>query len=521
MVDIITQLKLFTMFAGGSMVGGEILAYYLRHYVHQADKLTNGHLAKRKEIESILNDDGLILAKDIQIKRKFNYEGSVTFGATGAGKTTGFFIPNLLSNDINGSIIVTDPKGELFKLTSWYQKNVCGRKILRFSPLESEISEQYNLLAMCKDNCEVLELASNLLFNGSLSIELSTGKKTGGVEWVQMAEPLFASALLYAKTLESPFNTIEFAFQLLITLDTKQLDALFMSSKNYDIITQWKIFKMVGGADRTEGSIKISLSTNLKLFTDERINKVSSDTTFDFESFRKEPTILYIIYPENKANYISPFTAPFFSKMLDTFINMYSENSLPITIFADEFANIGMINNMSTNVSTIRSREISMNICLQSITQLYQVYGEHNAKAILNNLKSKMIYPSLSDERTLNYISTLAGEKQIEIANRSENKNSTSTSFSKTKVRMFSESDLRCLKDDEVLIITSNKPPILAKQNTYYINDDYKQNIKPPVKIKKKSINRIDVVDKILDMQIDSELQEEDDYDIKKDLFSR
>jgi type IV secretion system protein VirD4 len=210
-----------------------------------------------------------------------------------------------------------------------------------------------------------------------------------------MAEPLFASALLYAKTLESPFNTIEFAFQLLITLDTKQLDALFMSSKNYDIITQWKIFKMVGGADRTEGSIKISLSTNLKLFTDERINKVSSDTTFDFESFRKEPTILYITYPENKANYISPFTAPFFSKMLDTFINMYSENSLPITIFADEFANIGMINNMSTNVSTIRSREISMNICLQSITQLYQVYGEHNAKAILNNLKSNMIYPSV------------------------------------------------------------------------------------------------------------------------------
>jgi type IV secretion system protein VirD4 len=86
---------------------------------------------------------------------------------------------------------------------------------------------------------------------------------------------------------------------------------------------------------------------------------------------------------------------------------------------------------------------------------------------------------------------------------------------------MFSESDLRCLKDDEVLIITSNKPPILAKQNTYYINDDYKQNIKPPVKIKKKSINRIDVVDKILDMQVDSELQEEYDYDIKKDLFSR
>lgn len=518
-MDIMTQIKLFTMASGGAMVGGEILSYYLRNYVNKTDKLANGHLSERKEIESLLSTDGLLLAKDIQLKRKFNYEGSVTFGATGAGKTTGFFIPNLLSNDINGSIVVTDPKGELFELTSWYQKNICGRKVLRFSPLEPDISEQYNLLSSCKDNSEVLELASSLLFNGSLSIELATGKKAGGVEWVQMSEPLFASALLYCKTLEYPYNTIEFAFQLLITFNTKQLDSLFMSSKNFDCITQWKIFKMVGGADRTEGSIKISLSSNLKLFTDERINKVSSNTTFDFESFRKEPTILYICYPENKANYISPFTAPFFSKMLDTFINKYSIFSIPITIFADEFANVGMINNMSTNVSTIRSRQISMNICLQSITQLFQVYGEHNAKAILNNLKSKMVYPSLSDERTLNYISTLCGEKEIETLTRSENKNSNGKSFSKTKVKMFPESDLRCLNDDEILIILSNKYPILTNQNTYYINDNYTKNIKPPLKIDKKAINRIDVLDKILDIQIDCELQEEDDYDIKRELF--
>jgi len=84
---------------------------------------------------------------------------------------------------------------------------------------------------------------------------------------------------------------------------------------------------------------------------------------------------------------------------------------------------------------------------------------------------------------------------------------------------MFSESDLRCLDDDELLIVLSNKQPILTRQNTYYINEEYTQNIKPPIDIKRKSINKINVRDKILDLQVNSEIQQEDDYDIKKDLF--
>ncbi|WP_162266608.1 type IV secretory system conjugative DNA transfer family protein, partial [Clostridium botulinum] len=179
---------------------------------------------------NILGNTGLILSKDIQLKEQFDFEGSVTIAPTGSGKTSSFFFPNLLSNNIKGSIIVTDPKEELFKLTSKYQERICGRKVLKFSPLSPGTSEKYNLLTSCKDDSEIVELASTLLFNGALSIELSTGKKTGGVEWIQMAEPLLAAALLYAKNLEYPFNNIEFAFKLIINLDTEQLDSLFNSS---------------------------------------------------------------------------------------------------------------------------------------------------------------------------------------------------------------------------------------------------------------------------------------------------
>ncbi|WP_154400352.1 type IV secretory system conjugative DNA transfer family protein, partial [Parabacteroides distasonis] len=284
-------------------------------------------------------------------------------------------------------------------------------------------------------------------------------------------------------------------------------------------ITQWRIYKTVGKADRTEGSIKITFATNMQLFVDERINKACGSTTFNFEDFRKEPTILYICYPEHKANYISPFIAPFLSKMFNDLIECYNKKSLPITFLCDEAGNIGQITNLANKVSTVRSREISVNICLQGLTQLYQIYGKDNATTILNNLKTKLIFPSMSDEEALKYISTLCGEKEIETISRNENKSGTSTSYNKTKIRMFSESDLRCLNDDEFLLITSNKQPILSKQNTYFTNNEYTQNIKEPVKIERKPVKRYDLLDHIEDLKVDLAIEKEDNFDIRKDLF--
>lgn len=519
LVQEFNMIKAAIIVGGGALFGGEILSYYFRNNLNKPGKLATGHLIGGEDIEEITGNTGLILSKDIQLQEKYDFEGSMTIAPTGAGKTTSIFIPNLLSNNIQGSIIVTDPKGELFKLTSKYQEKVCKRKVLKFSPLEPQQSQKYNLLTSCKDNSEIIELASTLLFNGALSIELATGKKTGGAEWVQMSEPLLSAALLYAKRLEYPFNNIEFAFKLIINLTTEQLNLLFSNSENIDCITQWRIFKVVGGADRTEGSIKITLASNMKLFTDNRVNTVGEATTFDIEKFRKEPSILYVTYPENKSPYLAPFVAPFFSQCMNKLIENYTDELLPIHMIFDEFGNIGMLSNMSINVATIRSRRISMNICLQSITQLYQVYGRENAKAIMNNLKTKMILPGLSDIETTNYISDLCGNKEITVCNTNVNKQSSTNSYSKTKIKLFENSELRCLEDNQILIITNNKQPILSDQNRYYEDDTYKNNIfNSSVSIPIKYSKKVDIEGKLNKLKLQL-IQEEDIGDAKKDLF--
>jgi type IV secretion system protein VirD4 len=521
MEELLNEIKLFTMFAGTALATGEILSIYFKAKAQKAkDKLANGHLINKDDILSILGEDGLTLSKDIQLKEKYDFEGSATFGATGSGKSTGIFIPNLLNNKIKGSLVVTDIKEELFTLTSGYQQEVCGRKVLKFSPLDPLKTEKYNLLTACKSNVEVNQLAQSLIFNGSLSTELITGKKTGGVEWTQMAGAYMAAGLHYVKALGFPYDNIEFAFQLLISLNFDQLDKLFSESKNYDCITQWNIIRSGKRADRTVDSIRITFATNMQIFVDERINASSMESTFDFETFRKEPTILYITYPVDQAKYISPFTAPLFDRMLNTFVRVYKEHeSLPVTILADEFANIGMLSSMNTLCSVIRSSEVSMNICLQGLTQLYQLYGKDNAISILNNLKTKMILPSMSDELALNYISDLCDNKEIEVVTKTDTKSGTTTNHSQTSIRMFSRGDLRCLEDDQILIITGNKQPILSYQNTYYKNSEYIHNIKDPVKISKNSMEKHDFKDYIQELKKKLVIEKENSYDIREELF--
>lgn len=520
---MIAELGLATQFLYYSLgliaTGGAYSS--LRKHLNKQDKLANNDIKNYKELKNIAGEDGLKISKNISLKEKIDYEGICLIGPTGAGKTTSLFLNNLLDNKIRGSLIVTDPKGELYNLTSGYQKKVCRRKVYKIDFSNTDYSERYNLLANCKNSEEVIQLASNLLLNGALSVELASGKKTGGVEWIQMAEPLLAAVLLYVRDLEKPFNTIEFGLQLILNLNNEQLKGLIDKSKNIDAITQYDIFLMVGGADRTEGSIKITLASNMKLFTTKDVNKISIDTTFNIEDFRKEESILYVIYPERKSVYLAPFIAPLFSQLIDKLIDSYNNKSILIRLLFDEFGNIGMLSNMSINAATARSRKMSITTCVQSITQLYQVYGEHSSKSILNNLKTKIVLPGITDVDTINYISSLCGVKEINTKSISYSEQKQSTSYSKTKKKIFEDGELRTLEDNTALIVVNNKMPVIDEISLYF-KTELKENVIEEVKYKKISTNIYNFkkeIDRIKSLSNEQELEDDNARRTLRQIF--
>ena len=482
--SMMNDIKMFTMLGGSGLIAGEIVAQYIKYRKNQVEKLAKSKLGTIKSIDSKMGDDGLIINNQVQLKENYDFEGSIILGPTGAGKSTNLFFTNLLQNNIRGSIVVFDVKGELYEKTSYYQQKVCGRKVIRFAPLDPINSERFNLLENCKTAQEVVELASCLLMNGSLYFRIQTGGKADDANWLNMAKPLLAAAMFFAKEQDAPYNTIEYAIELLLNCEFKVLENLFNSDKyinNRNLHRQWSIFKMVRKAEQTEASIKITLAANMQIFMDSNINIVDQKSTFSFDDFRNEETIIYITYPSHKAAYLSPYMASITSKMFEAFLE--SSYDMPIHIFADEMANLGLIPNISNLVSTIRSAKISFTAGLQSMTQLNQIYGTENTSAILNNLKTKIVLPGLSDIPTLEYISKLCGSKEITVKNMSQNANNqTSTSISKTKISLFDDCDLRCLKDDEMLLLTSNKYPLLLQQSPYYKYQKYNMNVHEPLK---------------------------------------
>lgn len=419
-------------------------------------KLATAKLGKKKDFKSLLGKDGIQLSQNYQLSEKYDYEGVAIIAPTGSYKTTSHHVPNLLQNDIKGSIIINDPKGELWKLTHKYQEKI-GRKTILFKPLD-KYGVHYNPLRECENVREVMQLAQSLLINGSYTYEILTGKKTNSTEWLQMSQSLFTAALLYKKT------TIQDALLFIINSDDNTIDET-LSNADRNTRIQYNIFKTSLQSPKTMSSIKITLASALTLFTDEL---PISRTDFRAEDLRSTPTALYISYPENMSAYISPFMACFYSQFIAKLINLYDKNSLPITLLLDEFANLGQLNNFSQNVSTGRSRKICFDICLQSKTQLKQLYGEDNAESILNNLKTKIVLPGLSDVPTLNYISDLCGYSEVKLKDDQGHMHITSK-------KLFTPHEVRTLDDNKVMLIMRNKNPVLDIQNIYFKQDKYKE----------------------------------------------
>lgn len=446
----------------------------------KTEKIATSGYANLRELKEFNKKNGIQLSKNFSLAEKYCFEHVCVLGPTGAGKTTSIFYPNLLQKEsFSGglsSIIITDPKGELYRDTSDFQEQI-GRKIVLFAPLEPKHSFKYNPLEFCESASEVIDLAGNLLATGGKALEIQSGKSGGSVEWINMAKPLWASALLYTWYKGNGLNTISNALDLILNASAEQLEKILGQSEHEEVKRQFNSFNQSAGSERTVSSIKVTLSTNLQLFTDPSIRELTSRNTFDFASLRKERTALYISYPERYAARIAPLLSIFFMQMINTLMENKNlvKDYLPVYFMFDEFANIGQIPNFATLASTVRSRKISFLCCLQSKNQLKNVYGFYD-ETILANLKTKCVYGALQDLDTTRYVSELCGEVEVTTSSKSvsDNQNkANSYNYSTTKKKLLTSDEVMRISKENILLLVQNNKPLLDKTNVFYTQKKY------------------------------------------------
>ena len=345
-------------------------------------------------------------------------------GGSGSGKTRFWLKPNLLQ--CHSSYVVTDPKGGLIQECGLaLLKN--GYKIRTMNTINFHKSMRYNPFAYIHEEKDILKLVTTLMTN-------TKGEGQGGDPFWDKAERLLLTSLIAYLHYEAPAEEQNFA-TLLEMLNTMQVseededyqnpvDLLFedLAKKKPNSFAgrQYKLYKLAAG--KTAKSILISCGARLSPFDIQEIRDATMYDELELDKLGDRKTALFLIMSDTDSTFnflISMIYSQLFNLLCDKADDVYG-GKLPVHVrcLIDECANIGQIPQLEKLVATIRSREISACLVLQTRSQLKAIYKD-NADTIVGNMDSQ-IFLGGSEPTTLKDLAEALGKETIDSYNNSD-----------------------------------------------------------------------------------------------------
>ena len=397
--------------------------------------------------------------RQIALPAPFTAQHGVIVGGSGTGKSYSFFLPNVAAASTL-SCVVTDPKSELWRFTSGY-----ARRATRYAPGDPDASACLNWIPLCRD-ARLAELCARAIV------------EAGAVErqeppWPDL-ETAFLSALFsHAATLSVP--TPLAAYDLFTRLEPQKLLDAFARSSSAIAREQANIFQQTN--ERMRGSIVPVIASKLQCLRDPRIARFTSASLAppDFGRLRALPEALYWCVQEQDMVRLRPLSSLFYTLLLEQLAaeGPTEEARLPVNVFLDEFANIGVIPHFETTISLARGRGVRLWLGIQSLSQLEARYGKPAAQTILTNCATKMALSGL-DVETAQYFSRSLGEKTQTAPRRSWQKKrwslfagGMSDSVQEHSRWLLTPDEVRRLGTEEMLVITGNRRPLRIEKTVY------------------------------------------------------
>ena len=402
-------------------------------------------------------------------------------GGSGSGKTRFWLKPNLLQ--CHSSYVVTDPKGSIVvECGNALLKN--GYKLKILNTINFKKSMHYNPFAYVHSEKDILKLVTTLMTN-------TKGEGSGGDPFWEKSERLLLTALIAYLHYEAPAEEQNFA-TLLEMLNTMQVleddeeyqnpvDLLFeeLAKKKPNSFAgrQNKLYKLAAG--KTAKSILISCGARLAPFDIQELRDLTMYDELELDKLGDRKTALFLIMSDTDSTFnflISMVYTQLFNLLCDKADDVYG-GKLPIHVrcLIDECANIGQIPNLEKLVATIRSREISACLVLQTKSQLKAIYKD-NADTIIGNMDSQ-IFLGGSEPGTLKDLSEMLGKETIDSFNTSDtrgNSPSYGTTFQKMGHELLSRDELAVLDGGKCILQLRGVRPFLSDKYDLTQHPNYK-----------------------------------------------
>jgi type IV secretion system protein VirD4 len=407
----------------------------------------------------------------------------LVIGGSGSGKTRYFVKPNLMQ--MNTSYVVTDPKAELLRSTYQMMKKN-GYKIKVLNLVEMNCGDTYNPFNYIKNENDVLVMIDTLIRNTT-----PEGQRSADPFW-EKAETALLQAIcyyLYYETTkeEQNFSTV---MEIIRSADVKEdnenykskTDIIFRDLEKADpfhiAVKQYKIFKQAAG--KTAKSILISVGVRLSAFNIRDVKNLTSTDSIDLWNIGNKKTILYIVIPDSYSTY-NFIAAMLYSQL---FSSLYYEadfkhnGRLPyhVRFLLDEFANIGVIPEFDKRLATVRSREISVSVILQGLTQLKGMYKE-KWENITSNC-DQFLYLGGQEQSTMEYLSKALGKQTIyqkgTSLTRGRNRSS-SVNENLIGRELLTIDEIRKISKKKCILIVSGIRPFLSRKYIIERHPKYKE----------------------------------------------
>ena len=354
----------------------------------------------------------------------------LVIGGSGSGKTRFFVKPSLMqcnSKDFPTSYIITDPKGTLIletgKMLQRYKYRIKVLNTINFKK-----SMKYNPFAYLRSEKDILKLVNTIIANTK-----GDGEKSGEDFWVK-SERLFYCALIGYIHYEAPEEEKNFTtlLEMINASEAREDDPEFQSpvdlmferleekDPEHFAVRQYKKFLLSAG--KTRSSILISCGARLAPFDIRELRELMETDEMELDTLGDRKTALFVIISDTDDTFnfvVSILYTQLFNLLCDKADDEYG-GRLPVHVrcLLDEFANIGQIPKFEKLIATIRSREISASIILQSQSQLKAIYKD-NADTIVGNCDTTLFLGG-KEKSTLKEISEILGKETIDSFNTSE-----------------------------------------------------------------------------------------------------
>ena len=398
-------------------------------------------------------------------------------GGSGSGKTRFWLKPNLMqcaSETYPVSFVVTDPKGSIVV--------ECGKLLLRkgygiriLNTINFKKSMHYNPFAYLHSEKDILKLVTTLIANTK-----GGNEKNSGDFWTQ-AEALLYSALIAYIHYEAPIEEQNFStlLALVSAMETREDDedfqnpvdlmfeALEKEKPDCFAIRQYKKYKLAAG--KTAKSILISCGARLAPFDIQELRELMAYDELALDTLGDRKTALFLIMSDTDTTFnfvLAMLQSQLLNLLCDKADDVYG-GRLPVHVrlLIDEFANIGQIPNFDKLIATIRSREISAAIVLQSISQLKAIYKDA-AEIISDNCDSTVFLSGRG--KNAKEIAEALGKETIDTYNTGENRGrekSYSLNYQKLGKELMSQ--------DEIAVMDGGKCILQLRGVRPFFSDKY------------------------------------------------